>query len=147
MVSSNKLEWDQLIPGCRNFTWSEVCTTSHDSKLLRKELLALPEAEFQAVRDNIISIANTLQAARDLLGFAIPIENWYRSSRVEKLVGGSGANHGLGGAVDPRLSGEQLTKFVTLFGRGWTGGLGWGHGQCHIDNGAGHPVGKRRWTY
>lgn len=143
----NKLNWDDNIPGCRNFTWAEVCTTSHDEKLLRKELLALPEDEFKTVCDNVISIANILQLARDFLRYPIPIENWYRSERVEKLVGGSGANHGLGGAVDPKLSGDQLIHFVQLFSRGWGGGLGVGKNQAHIDNGAGHPPGKRRWTY
>lgn len=142
---ANHLDWNELIPGCRNFTWAEACTTSHDEALLRKELLA--ERDFESIRDNIISIANTLQAARDLLGFPIPISSWYRSKRVEKLVGGSGANHKNGGAVDPKLAPNQLSAFINLFNPRWGGGLGFGNGQCHIDNGAGHATPRRRWKY
>jgi len=146
-------DWEAKIPGCENFTWDEFITTSHNETLHRQEFCLLPEAERRTIVQNAIGIANRLQAARDFLGFPIYISSWWRSPRVEKAVGGSGANHYWGDAVDfdlRRLHATQITHLYAFF-KNTSGGLGWGSGKSHVDTGfgrkrAGNPP-KARWIY
>lgn len=135
------MNWKDRIPGCQNFYWYETIVTTHNQDLHTQEFLNLPESRKKDVKRNIIHVANLLQLARNELDFSIPISSWWRSARVEKLVGGSGANHPTGGAVDPALSGKQLQDFLNFFAQ-FKMGIGRGLRQGHIDLGP-----KRTWPY
>lgn len=147
----------EAIPGCPNFCWWEAFVTdkapyatrspnptladTRFSPQLFADFLYRSPADQDRIAINIIAIANKLQVARDVLGFPIPIESWYRSPGLEQLVGGSGDNHPNGYAVDPALSGEKLKRFLRFF-KHHSGGVGIGATQGHIDHGP-----KRRWPY
>ena len=132
------LDLNVLIPGCKNFKWGEVFVTNHDRDLLIMEFEADPNRE--DIKENAIAIAGTLQAVRDILGFPIPISSWYRSQRVEDIVGGKG-NHIKGDAVDLKISTTNIKKVVNLL-QNHNGGMGFGKHKLHIDRGH-----KRRWEY
>lgn len=114
------------------------------SPKLYADFQGLPPAKQYEIYMGMCQMACVLQYARDTLGFAIPIESWYRSPALSKMVGSSSGRHETGMAVDPRLTPANLAKFLALFAKS-SGGVGTGKTQGHVDLIRHDP--PARWTY
>ena len=145
---------EDKIPGAQNFQWWEAFVTdqlayrqdndinSRFSPILFAEFLALPSHKQMEITNNIVAVGNKLQGARDTMRRAIPIDSWFRSQRLNEMVGGEDDSfHLVAAAADPKLSQQALAIFVTYF-NDINGGLGYSMRQAHIDIGP-----RRRWPY
>lgn len=135
-------------PNCPNFkVWEAFTTTQRGwevrstdpalknttfSPRLFKEFSDLSETDKQDVWVAMCQRAILLQFARDFLKFPIPIASWYRSRALNSTVGSKSPRHMSGGAVDPKLSGEKLAKFLAFHDK-FGGGLGTGEKKGHSD--------------
>ena len=101
-------------------------------------------------RQNVVNIARELDKVREWWGSALLVNSWYRPPEVEREVGGTGANHPYGFAVDVRPAQGSVWDLQTRFEREWydtgkwQGGFGRGAdiGFIHLDL---NP--RRTWDY
>ena len=78
-----------------HFTYEEACFSS---TALRKGIANVPDEE--AYR-NMVDAAAQLEKVRDLLGYPVHVDSWYRSKALNRAVGGSKKSaHMEGWAVD-----------------------------------------------
>lgn len=99
---------------------------------------------------NVIRLATELDKVRDWWGSGLKVTSWYRPPHVEKTIGGSGANHPFGYAVDiTPVKGSVITlqqRFQKEWYEAgkWNGGFGKGSrkGFIHLDLRS-----KRMWNY
>ena len=116
-----------------DFALGEFFVTSHDQKLLRQELEALSEPEKGAILFNIRRVAERLQVVRDFVGKPIAISSGWRSSRVNRAVGGKSKSYHLTGlAVDINIQGLSPAEVQNIL-KNWSGGLGLNSEFTHLD--------------
>lgn len=118
-----------------NFELSEFFVTTQEGgqAKLWDELQALPEAEREKILTNIKNLARRLNDIRAKLG-PITITSGWRSSRVNKLVGGKPASqHLLGTAADIVVAGKTPKQVQQALDPFWFGGLGYGKTFTHLD--------------
>ncbi len=136
-MSTQKLpEWNQVnwkdwsSPVSRYFNVGEVT---------RQDWERIPtDATYQ---QNIIKIARCLDEVRQWWGSPLYVNSWYRPPHIERLVGGTGANHPFGFAVDFRPAKGSIWDLQHRFEREWyntgkwNGGFGRGanRGFIHLD--------------
>ncbi len=104
-------------------------------------------------RQNVIEIARKLDEVREWWGSALLVSSWYRPPAVEAEVGGSGANHPFGFAVDLYPAQGSIWDFQSRFEHEWynTGkwpdgfGRGAKKGFIHLD--LNPKFGQRIWDY
>lgn len=128
------MDWSAKIPNCQNFIWGEFFVTTHDQELLRREFLLLPAATQILYKQNILCLANRLQALRDFLGGPmITITSGWRSKRVNDLVTNAKKSYHLYGmAADIKVAGVSPQHVQELL-KGWSGGLGLNPDFTHLD--------------
>ena len=141
-------EWNQVnwqnwsSPVSRYFNVGEV-TLCQTRRIVR-------DTNYQ---QNVIKIARQLDEVRQWWGSAILVSSWYRPPCVEREVGGSGANHPFGFAVDLYPAQGSIWDFQSRFEQEWynagkwQGGFGRGanRGFVHLD--LNPRLGRRIWHY
>lgn len=139
-VIYEKIDWtDFAEPISKYFTVGEVA-------LYQQERLPTTET----IKKNAYRIAQELDKVREWWGSGLLVNSWYRPHHVEQRVGGSGANHPYGYAVDIRPAVGSVHDLQHKFGKEWyntgrwKGGYGRGSrkGFIHLD--LRH---KRVWDY
>jgi GH24 family phage-related lysozyme (muramidase) len=137
------VEWDNWTsPVSKYFTAGEVA-------LYQKERIPTNKT----IQQNIIQIARKIDQVRDWWGSPFLVNSWYRPPQVEQRVGGTGANHPYGFAVDIRPNEGSIWDLQSRFEREWfdtgkwQGGFGRGakKGFIHLD--LRKPNNPRKWNY
>ncbi len=127
----NEVNWkDWSSPVSRHFNVGEV-TLKDDERIPT-------DATYQ---QNIIKIARRLDEVRQWWGSPLYVNSWYRPPHIERRVGGTGANHPFGFAVDFRPAKGSIWDLQHRFEREWyntgkwNGGFGRGanRGFIHLD--------------
>ncbi|MBD2424512.1 glucosaminidase domain-containing protein [Phormidium sp. FACHB-1136] len=127
----DQVQWDKWSsPVSRYFTVGEVSAHS------RERIVTDPTH-----KKNVIKLARRLDEVREWWGSALLVNSWYRPKDVERRVGGSGANHPFGYAVDLRPAQGSISDLESRFEQEWynagkwEGGFGRGarKGFIHLD--------------
>jgi N-acetylmuramoyl-L-alanine amidase len=104
-------------------------------------------------RQNVIELARRLDEVRKWWGSALLVNSWYRPPAVEREVGGSGANHPFGFAVDLRPARGSVWELQLRFEQEWynagkwQGGFGRGANKGFIHLDLNSKLGRRVWNY
>lgn len=139
----DEVEWDNWTsPVSKYFTSGEVSLYQRDR---------IPTAK--NIQQNVIQIARKIDQVRDWWGSPLLVNSWYRPPHVERRVGGTGANHPYGFAVDIRPKEGSVWDLQSRFEREWfdagkwQGGFGRGakKGFIHLD--LREPNQPRKWDY
>jgi len=129
------------------FTVGEVFTNGTTVDWSRRDaLFALPQRERDEIIDNILRMAEHLDAVRTQYG-ALKVTSWYRDKETNRRVGGaSDSAHIQGHGVDIRPLNFDAAKMERELEASWRGGVGRGQaknrGFTHLDLGS-----RRRWDY
>ncbi|MGK7897717.1 MAG: D-Ala-D-Ala carboxypeptidase family metallohydrolase [Xenococcus sp. (in: cyanobacteria)] len=139
----NEVQWDDWSsPVSKYFTAGEV------AKYQRRRI---PQDE--TIKKNVIQIARKLDQVRDWWGSPLLVNSWYRPLAVEREIGGSGANHPYGFAVDIRPKEGSVWDLQNRFEREWfdankwAGGFGRGANKGFIHLDLRQPERPRKWNY
>lgn len=142
---SKLLSWDQVSWDNFKCPISEYFTVGEVALYQQERIPTTPD-----VKKNAIKIARELDKVREWWGSPLLINSWHRPMAVERRIGGSGANHPFGHAVDFRPQKGSIWDLQQRFkaewyDKGlWSGGMGLGanKGFIHLDL---NP--KRIWNY
>lgn len=128
----------QTIAGAPNFTWGEALHFDSRGNYRR------PAS--QAIAENIMKVARTLEEVRAIVDRPIVITSWYRDPATNARIGGaSQSRHMVGDAVDFDIPGADLRRIHDKLDQWWggRGGLARGNRFIHIDT-RGY---RARWNY
>jgi GH24 family phage-related lysozyme (muramidase) len=139
----DEVQWDDWSsPVSKYFTAGEVALYKRDR---------IPTDK--TIKQNVIQIARKLDQVREWWGSPLLVNSWYRPPHVERRVGGSGANHPHGFAVDLRPKEGSVWDLQTRFEREWfdaakwKGGFGRGAKKSFIHLDLRQPENPRKWDY
>ena len=139
----DEVEWDNWSsPVSKYFTAGEVALHQRDR---------IPNSK--SIKQNVIKIARKLDQIREWWGSPLLVNSWNRPPHVERRIGGSGANHPFGYAVDIRPQNGSVWDLQARFEQEWfnagkwKGGFGRGANKGFIHLDLRLPESPRKWNY